>query len=200
MFSKHFHLCFFKLKCPTATPPHPKQSSSSSPSPSSTSTFLFSDDFSSSSDSDSCDPPPPDFSSLFASHRFFFSSPGLSNSIIESPDTRPTITTNNSNHGLGDATLSTLIPRGVGVSKDSVDPYVDFRRSMQEMIESRDSVDVTRDWDYLHDLLLCYLALNPPHAHRYIVRAFTDLLVHLLSSSPPSSSLPPETTQEPPPQ
>ncbi|XP_054807864.1 transcription repressor OFP12-like [Prosopis cineraria] len=196
MFSKHFHLCFFKLKCPTATPPRPKHSSSS-PSPSSASTFLFSDDFSSDSDSDSTrDPLPPDFSSLFASHRFFFSSPGLSNSIIESPDTRPTTTA----HSRTDTTMSTLLPRGggVGVPKYSLDPYDDFRRSMQEMIDSRESVDVTRDWDYLYDLLLCYLALNPSHTHRYIVRAFTDLVVHLLSSPPPSSSLP-ETTQQPPP-
>ena len=53
---------------------------------------------------------------------------------------------------------------------------------MQEMTESRDLMDVRKDWDYLHELLLSYLSLNPPHTHKYIVRAFTDLVVDLLSS------------------
>ncbi|XLS72312.1 hypothetical protein HN51_029177 [Arachis hypogaea] len=157
LFSKHLHLCFFKLKN------HPTiLSSSPSPStPTSTSNLTTSH---SSED-------PPDLASLFASDRFFFSSPGTSNSIIESPDTRASIPSG-----------------GVKVPKYSVDPYVDFFRSMREMIASRRrSLDVNKDWDYLHDLLLCYLALNPSDTHRYIVRAFTDLVVDLLSSS---SSLP----------
>jgi uncharacterized protein (TIGR01568 family) len=59
---------------------------------------------------------------------------------------------------------------------------------MQEMIQSQQQVfDVTNDWDYLHELLLCYLALNPTHTHKYIVQAFTHLLVDILSSSSSSS-------------
>ncbi|MED6205501.1 hypothetical protein PIB30_018283 [Stylosanthes scabra] len=169
LLSKHLHLCFFKLKhhttilSPTPSPPS---------TPTTTSKSTTSNYFSSSSSSDDVDPP--DLASLFASERFFFSSPGTSNSIIESPDTRASIPSG-----------------GVKVPKYSVDPYVDFLRSMQEMIASRkQTLDVSKDWEYLHDLLLCYLALNPSHTHRYIVRAFTDLVVDLLSSSSSLSSPP----------
>ncbi|TKY51167.1 Transcription repressor OFP12 [Spatholobus suberectus] len=150
LFSKHLHLCFFKLKYPTILcQPHPP--------PPSTDTFPFTNHSSTE----------PDFASIFASQRFFFSSPGTSNSIVESPDTR------------------TFIPTGGGVTvpKYSLNPYLDFLRSMQEMIRSRQVLDVTKDSEYLHELLLCYLALNPSHTHEYILRAFTDLLLQLLSSA-----------------
>ncbi|XP_027364736.1 transcription repressor OFP12-like [Abrus precatorius] len=158
LFSKHLHLCFFKHKYPTIL----CHSHSPPPSPPSTTDHYFS---SSSSSSDSTEP---DFASIFASQRFFFSSPGTSNSIIQSPDTR----------------TSTPTGGGITVPKYSLNPYVDFLRSMQEMIRSRQIFDVRKDWDYLHELLLCYLALNPTHTHKYIVRAFTDLVVELLSSTP----------------
>ena len=192
LFSKHLHLCFFKLKYPTPTPslsppPHPQHNHSQSP-PSTSLLFIDAatsssahstdDFFSSSDDSESSHHSPPDFAAVYSSQRFFFSSPGTSNSIIESPDTRLPC----------NSAVNALIPRnGVEVPKYSLDPYADFRRSMREMIESRENVDVRKDWDYLHELLLCYLALNPAHTHKYIVRAFTDLVVELLSSraSPP---------------
>ena len=60
---------------------------------------------------------------------------------------------------------------------------MDFRRSMQEMVEARDMLDVTADWDYLHELLLCYLSINPKNAHKFILGAFADLLVSLMTSS-----------------
>lgn len=187
MFSKHLHLCFFKLKYPTILSQHHHNSSPSPPSTPNSTMFHFNttfthDYFASSSDSDSIlELPPPDFASVFASQRFFFSSPGTSNSIIESSDDTRHNNNNNSN--------TTLIPRGGGVRvpKYSINPYVDFLGSMQEMIDSRQVLDVKKDWDYLHELLLCYLALNPTHTHKYIVRAFTDLVVDLLSSSSSSS-------------
>ncbi|XP_057427709.1 transcription repressor OFP12-like [Lotus japonicus] len=197
MFSKHLHLCFFKIKYPTfLSQPDPHHHHHHTPSPPSTlnsTTFHFNSTFthhshslydsttdnyftsSSSSSSDSMDLPPPDFASIYASQRFFFSSPGSSNSITEStPDSRP---------------CNTLIRRDVvSVQKYSVNPFVDFLCSMQEMIDSHKVLDVNSDWDYLHQLLLCYLALNPPHTHKHIVRAFTHLVVDLLSSSSSSSS------------
>lgn len=54
---------------------------------------------------------------------------------------------------------------------------------MQEMVEARDLVDVRANWDYLHELLTCYLDLNPKSAHKFIVGAFADLLVTLMESS-----------------
>lgn len=59
---------------------------------------------------------------------------------------------------------------------------MDFRRSMQEMVEAHDFVDVKANWNYLHELLLCYLALNPKSTHKFIISAFADLLVSLMST------------------
>lgn len=65
----------------------------------------------------------------------------------------------------------------------SPDPYFDFRKSMQEMVEARDINDARANWDYLHELLTCYLDLNPKSAHKFIVGAFADLLVTLMAGS-----------------
>ncbi|KAJ6430069.1 hypothetical protein OIU84_021470 [Salix udensis] len=65
-----------------------------------------------------------DFATILASRRFFFSSPGRSNSIVESlPEPQ------------------TPVSGGVAVKKYSPDPYTDFKHSMQEMIEARELRD-----------------------------------------------------------
>lgn len=121
-----------------------------------------------------------DFASAFASHRFFFSSPGRSNSIVES-----TIDESNLPSIIAAAQeAEKVFNNGVAVPKYSPDPYADFRRSMQEMVEARDLVDVKSNWEFLHELLLCYLALNPKKTHKFIMGAFADLLVSLLSKPP----------------
>jgi uncharacterized protein (TIGR01568 family) len=107
----------------------------------------------------------------------FFSSPGRSNSIFESPDTKQE-----------DPDNTLVITGSVKVPKYSLDPYIDFRRSMQEMVEARNPMDVTSEWEYLNELLLCYLTLNPKHTHKYIIRAFSDLVICILSASPSSSA------------
>lgn len=99
-----------------------------------------------------------DLSSIFSSHRFFFSSPGRSNAIVEE--------------------AATLLGPGLAVPTYSGDPYTDFRRSMEEMVVAQ-GLDVRSDWDHLHELLLCYLALNRKNTHQFIVGAFSDLLVSL---------------------
>lgn len=204
MFWKNFSLCFAGLKClPTVDPSPPAASkqdqnhSSSTTSPTATS-LLFknfnslydlssselstskslapsTDDYfscSTSSDSDSEDTSAPDFATIFASQRLFVSSPGRSNSIFESPDSsRP------------ECQEAPVKGGGVAVKKYSPDPYRDFRCSMQEMIEARNLKDVRSNWDYLHELLLCYLTLNPKHTHKFIISAFADILISLLSSS-----------------
>ncbi|XP_020597297.1 transcription repressor OFP14-like [Phalaenopsis equestris] len=67
---------------------------------------------------------------------------------------------------------------GVAVMTFSKDPYEDFRRSMEDMMEVR-HVDKLGplDWDFMEELLLCYLELNEQGVHKYILRAFTDLTV-----------------------
>ncbi|KAK4732360.1 hypothetical protein R3W88_025348 [Solanum pinnatisectum] len=107
----------------------------------------------------------PDFSNIFASQRFFFSSPGNSNSIVDFPVENP----------------KEVVTGGVAVQTYSPDPYADFRRSMQEMVEAHELTNVKANWGFLHELLLCYLNLNPKHTHKYIIGAYSDLVVSLMS-------------------
>ncbi|XP_047937945.1 transcription repressor OFP12 [Salvia hispanica] len=130
--------------------------------------FSPSEDFNSSSSAEDSDVP--DFSTAFASHRFFFSSPGTSNSIVEPLQPQPP------------PHPDAIVGGGVAVHTYSPDPYSDFRQSMFEMIEARDA---TADWDYLNELLLCYLSLNPGHTHKFIVGAFADVVVSLAATPPP---------------
>ncbi|KAF8721236.1 hypothetical protein HU200_023159 [Digitaria exilis] len=111
-------------------------------------------------------------SSAIASRRFFLSSPGRSNSIVDS-----------SAHGGAAAAHLGLIgvgAAGVAVPTYSPDPHGDFLRSMEEMAAAL-RLDARRRGDRarLHELLLCYLALNDRRAHKYVVSAFTDLLLRL---------------------
>lgn len=102
-------------------------------------------------------------SSAIASRRFFLSSPGRSNSIVDSSSAHISV---------GAA--------GVAVPTYSPDPHADFLRSMEEMAAAL-RLDARRRGDRarLHELLLCYLALNDRRAHKYVVSAFTDLLLRL---------------------
>lgn len=70
-----------------------------------------------------------------------------------------------------------LIPfeGSVVLAMESEDPYVDFRRSMEEMVESHG----IRDWECLEALLNWYLKVNGMKNHGYILGAFVDLLVEL---------------------
>ncbi|XP_061366974.1 transcription repressor OFP16-like [Gastrolobium bilobum] len=165
------------------------------------------------------EPKPADFATAFASQRFFFSSPGRSNSIVESTSNNTDCTPPSSSYSISslmatappaeDESASTaaadddktkkkkknklFLNGSVAVSTYSPDPYLDFRRSMQEMVEARpELMDVKSNWDVLQELLLCYLALNPKSIHKFILGAFADLLVSLMSfSSSSSSSSPP---------
>lgn len=116
----------------------------------------------------------PGLSSAIASRRFFLSSPGRSNSIVDS-----------SAHGGGAAALGVGVgAAGVAVPTYSPDPHADFLRSMEEMAAAL-RLDARRRGDRarLHELLLCYLALNDRRAHKYVVSAFTDLLLRLTAAA-----------------
>ncbi|XP_077234434.1 transcription repressor OFP13-like [Tasmannia lanceolata] len=67
----------------------------------------------------------------------------------------------------------------VVLAMDSEDPYVDFRVSMEEMVEAHG----LKDWECLEDLLQWYLKMNGKKTHGFIVGAFVDLLIGLVSSS-----------------
>ncbi|XP_027353034.1 transcription repressor OFP13-like [Abrus precatorius] len=71
----------------------------------------------------------------------------------------------------------------VVLSMESQDPYVDFRKSMEEMVAAK----CVKDWEGLQELLCWYLRVNGKSNHGYIVGAFVDLLVASSSSSLSSS-------------
>ncbi|GAV57748.1 Ovate domain-containing protein [Cephalotus follicularis] len=202
---RNLNLCFTKIKSPMA----PKSPHTSQPPDDSLPTSALINNYNSLYDHNNfidskakSDSHEPDFASIYASGRFFFTSPGSSNSIFEStpsitttPDsssdtascaypighsTRSSVDHHQSQESLHSWTTSSTFKDGVAVSTYSPDPYGDFRRSMQEMVEARHLIDIKANWDYLHELLLCYLALNPKTAHKYIIGAFADLLVSLM--------------------
>lgn len=61
----------------------------------------------------------------------------------------------------------------VVLSMESQDPYVHFKKSMEEMVEAHG----LKDWGDLEELLSCYLKLNAKSNHGFIIGAFVDLLV-----------------------
>ncbi|XP_028795507.1 transcription repressor OFP15-like [Neltuma alba] len=72
------------------------------------------------------------------------------------------------------------------LSMDSRDPYRDFRKSMEEMVEAHDAL---RHLEALQELLCWYLRVNAKSNHVCILAAFVDLLVGLAPSACPSSPL-----------
>ncbi|CAO2813313.1 unnamed protein product [Amaranthus hypochondriacus] len=138
--------------------------------------------------------PPPD---LCGSHRFFVS-PVSSSSLLEearlsglgttstSEDAGFTSTSLGNNRGyIKDDTLA--IPPGIddciALLTVSPTPYEDFRRSMQEMLDARITSNQRVDWDFLEELLFCYMRLNEKKQYRYILSAFVDLIVVLRQNS-----------------
>ncbi|KAD5960506.1 hypothetical protein R6Q59_013591 [Mikania micrantha] len=68
---------------------------------------------------------------------------------------------------------------------ESSDPFVDFKKSIQEMMEADNGLK--ESWENLQQLLNLYLAVNDSINHGYIVGAFIDLLLVDFGSSLPSS-------------
>ncbi|KAK8963567.1 hypothetical protein KSP40_PGU000225 [Platanthera guangdongensis] len=61
----------------------------------------------------------------------------------------------------------------------SVDPYIDFKMSMAEMVRAHE----IREWLNLQELLHCYLRLNDEKNHKMIVLAFFDLVMQLMAEN-----------------
>ncbi|XP_047959690.1 transcription repressor OFP13 [Salvia hispanica] len=75
--------------------------------------------------------------------------------------------------------LSGPFEESVALAVESDDPYMDFKESMQEMVESHGM----EEWDRLEELLGWYLKMNAKHNHGFIVGAFIDLLVGMAMDS-----------------
>ncbi|XP_075100618.1 transcription repressor OFP15-like [Nicotiana tabacum] len=129
----------------------------------------------------------PDLATVYASQRFFFASPGHSNSIIDSSSASMSSSLASTSSSVEPPESDTVIDGSIAIPTYSPDPYLDFRRSMQEMVEARELSD---NWDSLHELLMCYLTLNPKSTHKYIVGAFADLVICLMSSKGIRSNCP----------
>ncbi|CAN6210505.1 unnamed protein product [Urochloa humidicola] len=71
---------------------------------------------------------------------------------------------------------------GVAVVTFSAAPYEDFRRSMREMVDAAAGAAAAApavDWEFMEELLFCYLHLNDRAVHGDILRAFTDTVAAL---------------------
>ncbi|CAA0818804.1 Ovate family protein [Striga hermonthica] len=86
-------------------------------------------------------------------------------SAVESSDTDSDVRSLRAVQGFG------RVGSSVAVEKDSDDPYLDFRRSMLQMILEKEIYAR----DDLKELLSCFLQLNSPYYHGIIVRAFTEI-------------------------
>ncbi|XWS19012.1 hypothetical protein CRYUN_Cryun32bG0094600 [Craigia yunnanensis] len=146
------------------------------------------------------DPP----SDLCGSNRFFVAT-GLSSSLIEearssavtntsmsisedmgmgststSTSTNNTTANNSNSYGVDDHVKSPSIPnKCIALLTYSPNPFDDFRRSMQEMVEARLKHHSTIDWDFMEELLFCYLNLNDRKSYKFILSAFVDMVVVL---------------------
>lgn len=72
----------------------------------------------------------------------------------------------------------------VALAFESEDPYLDFKKSIQEMVESHG----IEDWDRLEEMLAWYLKMNGKNNHGFIVKAFVDVLVGIVKESSSASS------------
>ncbi|KAA8541818.1 hypothetical protein F0562_022970, partial [Nyssa sinensis] len=135
--------------------------------------------------------PPPH---LCGSHRFFVA-PSSSSSLMEearmslimSKDTGSSSSSSTTTNPLNDSTRNSSdndqVKEVVGaddfiaVLTYSQSPYDDFQHSMQEMIEATLPQYGKVDWEFMEDLLLCYLNLNDKNSYKYILSAFVDLIV-----------------------
>ncbi|OUZ99917.1 Ovate protein family [Macleaya cordata] len=145
------------------------------------------------------DPPP---ANIRASNRFFVS-PGTSSSLVEearssagstfdeigSSSSTPTLTPSESISVETESTKGLILPEdSIAVLRNSPNPYEDFQRSMHDMIEARLNQNQSVDWDFMEELLFCYLKLNEKKSHKYILGAFVDLIVSLRQNSSKSQA------------
>ncbi|KAL1551495.1 hypothetical protein AAHA92_19334 [Salvia divinorum] len=129
------------------------------------------------------EPPPPE--NLCGSARFFVECGSASSRITDEPFSSASVTNDSSSASEAAATVEgALAPEDfIALMTYSPDPYDDFRRSMQEMVEVRMEHNRSVDWKFLEELLFCYLDLNNKKSYRFILRAFVDVIVLLREKS-----------------
>ncbi|ONH95957.1 hypothetical protein PRUPE_7G098500 [Prunus persica] len=120
--------------------------------------------FSTASDDSGLDPVETVIKGLRSERLFFEPKAGETSSIVMEEEAK----------GAADGEELNIVPfkESVVLSMDSPDPILDFRKSMEEMVEAHG----LKDWDHLEELLCWYLRVNAKSNHGYIVGAFVDLL------------------------
>ncbi|ESR59007.1 transcription repressor OFP13 [Citrus sinensis] len=113
------------------------------------------------------------------SERLFFDPGGETSSILEEAKS----SSSSSDEAAAAAAAAAFSPfkESVVLAMDSENPYVDFRRSMEEMVETHGLI---KDWDCLEELLGWYLRVNGKKHHGFIVDAFVDLLASFAAAAP----------------
>ncbi|XP_027191028.1 transcription repressor OFP14-like [Cicer arietinum] len=71
----------------------------------------------------------------------------------------------------------------VVVLASSPNPYDDFRRSMEGMMDVGMRNNEKVDWDFMEELLFCHLNLNDKKSYKFILNAFCDLVADMGGSS-----------------
>ncbi|KAL3631866.1 hypothetical protein CASFOL_024850 [Castilleja foliolosa] len=117
---------------------------------------------------------------LCSSARFFVAS-GSSSSSLTSATTNDTASASDDSPKMDSPGAGAV--DFIALLTYSPSPYDDFRRSMQEMVDARVEHNGKMDWQFLEELLFCYLDLNNRKSYKYILRAFVDLIVGLRESS-----------------
>ncbi|CAL9162721.1 unnamed protein product [Musa hybrid cultivar] len=107
-----------------------------------------------------------------SSDRLFFEPAGSTSSIVEETD----------------EARSALFQGSTAMAVDSVDPFMDFRESMGEMIRAHG----VEDWEWLEEMLVWYLRMNARRIMLNLIQgvilgAFLDLLLSLTVVAAPQS-------------
>ncbi|KAK7271899.1 hypothetical protein RJT34_28166 [Clitoria ternatea] len=100
----------------------------------------------------------------------------------------------NSRDGIGKEDDRIVLPdNSIALITHSASPFEDFKRSMQEMVEANKHEGGntnTIDWDFMEELLFCYLNLNEKKSHKFILSAFVDLIAVMRRNSDTASTNP----------
>ncbi|PSS17911.1 Transcription repressor like [Actinidia chinensis var. chinensis] len=124
---------------------------------------------------------PPD---LCGSNQFFVGASSSSSLVEESTTSATTFEdTSSASATTSDATQVMGPDDFITVLTYSPSPHDDFRHSMMEMIEMRMHHQGKVDWEFMEEILFCFLDLNDKKSYKYILSAFVDLIVALRENS-----------------
>ncbi|XP_015057827.1 transcription repressor OFP13-like [Solanum pennellii] len=117
------------------------------------------------------------------SERLFFEPNCTSSSILQHQDQNQNQNQSQSQEKLKeieqDVDEELPFKESVALALESEDPYLDFKKSMEEMVDTHE----IKDWESLQELLQWYLKMNGKINHGFIIGAFVDLLIGFTPSN-----------------